>query len=134
VIRARRDPTGAADDVQAIGRRASQHVPVEPGGLQGIFDGRALHGRPVGAWESGRADSDAGVLRDELGDGDGGDPRQVVLDEAVRCNSDLIALGTKGRTGLAHAFIGSVAEGVIRAASRDVLGGTPLTRVDFSLP
>ena len=62
-----------------------------------------------------------------------GDPRQVILDEAVRCKSDLIALGTTGRTGLAHLLVGSVAEGVLRAASCDVLVAR-LPRVDFNLP
>ena len=62
-----------------------------------------------------------------------GDPRRVILDEAARCNSDLIALGTTGRTGLAHLLVGSVAEAVLRAASCDVLVAR-LPRVDFSLP
>ena len=35
--------------------------------------------------------------------------------------SDLIVMGTHGRTGLAHAFIGSVAEHVIRIAGCPVL-------------
>jgi nucleotide-binding universal stress UspA family protein len=62
-----------------------------------------------------------------------GDARRGILDEAARANSDLIALGTKGRTGLAHVLVGSVAEGVLRAATCDVLVAR-LPRVDFSLP
>jgi pyruvate,water dikinase len=50
-----------------------------------------------------------------------GDPRSAILDQARRRNSDLIAVGTKGRTGLARVFVGSVAEGVIRHAPCDVL-------------
>jgi universal stress protein A len=38
---------------------------------------------------------------------------EIAQDEAV----DLIVLGTHGRTGLAHAFLGSVAERVVRLAS-----------------
>src|SRR5512143_2448850 len=35
--------------------------------------------------------------------------------------ADLVVLGTHGRTGLAHALLGSVAEGVARAVERSVL-------------
>lgn len=62
-----------------------------------------------------------------------GDPRSRILDLARRLDSDLIALGTAGRTGLAHVLIGSVAEGVLRAARCDVLVAR-LPRVDFRLP
>jgi nucleotide-binding universal stress UspA family protein len=50
-----------------------------------------------------------------------GDARQVILDVAVQHDADLLALGTHGRSGLAHVLLGSVAEAVIRAASCDVL-------------
>lgn len=50
-----------------------------------------------------------------------GDPRTVILEQARRRLSDLIALGTKGRTGLPHVLLGSVAEAVIRDARCDVL-------------
>ncbi|MFN0248791.1 MAG: universal stress protein [Kofleriaceae bacterium] len=50
-----------------------------------------------------------------------GDARAVILEEAKQRNTDLLALGTKGRTGLARVFVGSVAEGVIRSAGCDVL-------------
>ena len=50
-----------------------------------------------------------------------GDARQVILDVAVQHDTDLLALGTHGRSGLAHVLLGSVAEAVIRAASCDVL-------------
>jgi nucleotide-binding universal stress UspA family protein len=50
-----------------------------------------------------------------------GDPlRQVVAyarDEAM----DLIVLGTHGRSGVAHLFLGSVAERVVRTAPCPVL-------------
>jgi len=49
-----------------------------------------------------------------------GDPRQVIVGEAERRGADLLVLGTHGRTGIAHAFLGSVAEWVIRHASCDV--------------
>ncbi len=50
-----------------------------------------------------------------------GEPREVILDEARQRRADLLALGTKGRTGLARVLLGSVAEGVIRGAGCDVL-------------
>jgi nucleotide-binding universal stress UspA family protein len=50
-----------------------------------------------------------------------GDPRHAILDTAALRDSDLIAVGTHGRSGVRHALLGSVAEGVIRSASCDVL-------------
>ena len=61
-----------------------------------------------------------------------GDARQVILEEARTRGSDLIVLGTKGRTGLAYVLVGSVAEGVLRAASCDVLVAR-LPRANFNL-
>lgn len=46
-----------------------------------------------------------------------GDVRAAIRQEVDRLKPDLIALGTHGRTGIAHAFLGSVAE--------DVLGNPP---------
>lgn len=50
-----------------------------------------------------------------------GDPRVAVLKEARRRGSDLIALGTRGRSGLGRALLGSVASEVLAAAPCDVL-------------
>ena len=63
----------------------------------------------------------------------GGDPRRAILDAAAERTSDFIALGTHGRAGLAHALLGSVAEGVLRAARCDVLVAR-LPWTDFRLP
>jgi nucleotide-binding universal stress UspA family protein len=62
-----------------------------------------------------------------------GDPRTVILAEAVRRRIDLLAVGTHGRQGLSHALIGSVAEWVIQAATCDVLVARS-ARVSFELP
>jgi len=62
-----------------------------------------------------------------------GDARSVTLSEAVRRHTDLIAIGTHGRSGVAHALLGSVAEWVITAASGDVLVARPI-RFSFKLP
>lgn len=50
-----------------------------------------------------------------------GEPRAQILATAQARGSDLVALGTHGRTGLRRALLGSVAEAVVRAATTDVL-------------
>jgi len=50
-----------------------------------------------------------------------GAPAQVIVDTAKRTRSDLVVMGTRGRTGLAHMLIGSVAERVVRSAHCPVL-------------
>jgi nucleotide-binding universal stress UspA family protein len=61
-----------------------------------------------------------------------GSPASEILKAAEDLSADLIVLGTHGRTGIAHAFLGSVAERVMRTApcavwtvrSRHLRGGT----------
>lgn len=62
-----------------------------------------------------------------------GDARAAILIEAVRGRADLLTVGTHGRSGIAHALLGSVAERVIQAATCDVLVARP-ARVSFELP
>ena len=50
-----------------------------------------------------------------------GYPPQVILSEAAEQAPDLIAMGTVGRTGLAHLLFGSTAERVLQYASCPVL-------------
>jgi nucleotide-binding universal stress UspA family protein len=50
-----------------------------------------------------------------------GDARMRILDHAEREHVDLIVMGTHGRKGAAHLFLGSVAERVVRAAPCPVL-------------
>jgi nucleotide-binding universal stress UspA family protein len=50
-----------------------------------------------------------------------GDPRAVILGEVKARGIDVVALGTKGRTGIPRVLVGSVAEAVVRAAPCDVL-------------
>jgi nucleotide-binding universal stress UspA family protein len=45
-----------------------------------------------------------------------GTPAQAIMDTASAQGVDLILMGTHGRTGLAHVFLGSVAEHVVRQA------------------
>lgn len=54
-----------------------------------------------------------------------GPPAQVITALASGGGYDLIVIGTHGRTGLAHALIGSVAERVVRHASCPVLSVRP---------
>lgn len=62
-----------------------------------------------------------------------GDARSLILAEVARLRSDLIALGTHGRSGVARTLVGSVAEWVISRASCDVLVTRPV-RFAFELP
>jgi nucleotide-binding universal stress UspA family protein len=50
-----------------------------------------------------------------------GNPHFQILEEAKSGNVDLIVMGTKGRTALAHLFIGSTAERVVRHAPCPVM-------------
>lgn len=50
-----------------------------------------------------------------------GDPATTIIERATQGNYDLLVLGTHGRTGLAHAVLGSVAEKVVRRAPCPVL-------------
>ncbi|HEX7408479.1 MAG TPA: universal stress protein [Candidatus Binatia bacterium] len=50
-----------------------------------------------------------------------GPPALLIVDTAKDIGTDLIVMGTHGRTGLAHMFIGSVAEKVVRTAQCPVL-------------
>jgi nucleotide-binding universal stress UspA family protein len=61
------------------------------------------------------------------------DARSLIIKEAVRLHADLIALGTHGRSGMAHALVGSVAEWIISHAPCDVLVSRPI-RFSFELP
>jgi nucleotide-binding universal stress UspA family protein len=50
-----------------------------------------------------------------------GTPTQTIVDTASEQGVDLIIMGTHGRTGLAHVFLGSVAEHVVRQGPCPVL-------------
>ena len=50
-----------------------------------------------------------------------GDPVSTIIRVAEEEHVDLIVMGTHGRTGLAHALLGSVAEKVVRKAPCPVL-------------
>lgn len=50
-----------------------------------------------------------------------GTPHEELVQTAREVGADVIAVGTHGRTGAAHAFLGSVAERTVRHADRPVL-------------
>lgn len=50
-----------------------------------------------------------------------GDPATEILAAAEEMNAAMIVMGTHGRTGLAHLFLGSVAEKVVRKSKVPVL-------------
>ncbi|HET9449587.1 MAG TPA: universal stress protein [Aggregicoccus sp.] len=62
-----------------------------------------------------------------------GETRTVIEDELLKRRSDLLAVGTHGRTGISHALLGSVAEWLIRAAPCDVAVTRP-AKFTFELP
>jgi nucleotide-binding universal stress UspA family protein len=55
-----------------------------------------------------------------------GDPRVAILAQAERSHADLVALGTHGRGGIAHALLGSIAESVVANTTRDILVARPV--------
>ncbi len=50
-----------------------------------------------------------------------GNPAYEIVELAAREHYDLIVMGTHGRTGIAHALVGSTAEKVVRRAACPVL-------------
>jgi nucleotide-binding universal stress UspA family protein len=50
-----------------------------------------------------------------------GRPAKTIVEHADAMHADLIVMGTRGRTGLAHMIAGSVAERVVRTAPCPVL-------------
>jgi nucleotide-binding universal stress UspA family protein len=59
-------------------------------------------------------------LRPDL-DVRGGNPAKEIVEYAKEREADLIVMGTHGRTMVSHAFLGSVAEKVVRTAPCPVL-------------
>lgn len=57
-----------------------------------------------------------------------GSPRTIIEKTVKKAETDLLVLGTRGRAGLAYAFLGTVAGDVLRAVSCDVLVVPPSSR------
>lgn len=97
-----------------------------------------IYGEPAAAFDAAAASSSAKTegqrllddARRSLGSPNirllcvqGGDPRiaQAIADVAEQQRSSLVVMGTHGRSGLDHFFLGSVAEGVMRRVGVPVL-------------
>jgi len=50
-----------------------------------------------------------------------GIPWEVICKTAIKSKADLIVMGTHGRTGISHLFMGSVSESVVRHSEIPVL-------------
>lgn len=80
--------------------------------------GRALLGKAASAAAEAGVEVDTRLIElDRLGDR----IPDVLAREADAWPADLIVVGTHGRRGLSHLFLGSVAEGIVRVASKPVL-------------
>ena len=62
-----------------------------------------------------------------------GYPGKVIAATASQLRADLVAIGTRGRSGIEHVLLGSVAEHVLREARGDVLA-VPLAGTKFTMP
>jgi universal stress protein E len=62
-----------------------------------------------------------------------GRPAPNIADAARECGADLVVMGTHGRTGLAHVFLGSVTEATLRLTDRSILTIRP-SAFRFELP
>ena len=62
-----------------------------------------------------------------------GHPVVVIVEHANAAAPDLIVMGTHGRSGLAHMFLGSVAERVVRTAPCPVLTVRETSRIAESV-
>lgn len=136
IIRLVRDVVGAGR-LKSLDLVHAYHVPFE-GFLSGGRSGRtSLHEQQVKANAERAVERLLQSLRDlnlrfnlQL---EKGDARSAIYAVARRRRSDLIALGTHGRSGLAHALLGSVAEWVVSNATQDVLIARPV-RFTFRMP
>ena len=80
--------------------------------------GRALLGKAASTAAEASVEADTRLIElDRLGDR----IPDVLAREADAWPADLIVVGTHGRRGLSHLFLGSVAEGIVRVASKPVL-------------
>ena len=114
--------------------RCSDHAIGAALALARHFDARlhVLHVIPTGIMRTAALDRLGAVVREHESRAEAGgmpsrisvaegQPASEIVGYATREPVDLIVLGTHGRTGLAHAVMGSVAETVVRTAPCQVL-------------
>lgn len=93
-------------------------VPTEPGVIWATVDDSSRTAHVVEAMEKALPKSKYGELVFEVSFGD---PGSVVTERANELGSDLIVIGSHGRTGIVRLMLGSVAERVVRLAHCSVL-------------
>lgn len=94
-------------------------------------DGFVSAAASLAQWQTAQADVEQrleGYTRDLIDSGIEvtalgieGYPPEIIVDKALEYEVDLIAMGTRGRTGLSHLLLGSTAERVIQRAPCPVL-------------
>ncbi|HUX83419.1 MAG TPA: universal stress protein [Halothiobacillus sp.] len=83
-----------------------------------IKDGEDVLRKACAAAEAADAQAETKLIKiDTLGDR----IPDVIEREAQNWHADLIVIGTHGRRGISHIFMGSVAEGIVRVATKPVL-------------
>ncbi|MGE5318812.1 MAG: universal stress protein [Hyphomicrobiaceae bacterium] len=83
-----------------------------------VAGGRALLGRAAATAADAGVQADTRLIEmDKLGDR----IPEALAREADSWPADLIVVGTHGRRGLSHVIMGSVAEGIVRVATKPVL-------------
>lgn len=105
----------------------AHHLPYQGLIVEGDADGRTA---AAGAhWARQRAEAEFRKLMTEITSDTPppdyvlreGDARSVLREEARRMQAELLVLGTHGRTGVAHALLGSVTEDMLAQPPCDVL-------------
>lgn len=83
-----------------------------------VASGRVLLGKAASTAAEAGVEADTRLIElDRLGDR----IPDALAREADAWPADLIVVGTHGRRGLSHLLLGSVAEGIVRVASKPVL-------------
>jgi nucleotide-binding universal stress UspA family protein len=92
--------------------------PLLADGLSGEADEPSRHDEAVAETRRGLASRSVGTASAEFAVGD---TATNIVAYASRLGADLIVMGTRGRTGIAHLLLGSVAESVVRTAACPVV-------------
>jgi nucleotide-binding universal stress UspA family protein len=86
-----------------------------------VGDPRGLEEAAVRRLHARLTDEDRRLLRARVVVEMSDDPAEAIVRYSKASDIDLIVTGTHGRTGVAHALLGSIAEHVVRTASCPVL-------------
>lgn len=95
------------------------HVPIPTGRGPAPLDPAEVEQREKNLDEAGSLLAERGVEA-RLIEGHG-DPAEAIVEEARQSGADLVAVGTKGKSLVERALLGSVSTKVVHEASCDVL-------------